>query len=403
MLLCHSRESGNPERGIIWIPDQVRNDNVTRYTFHVIRFMIIGVDANEANVPMKVGVSVYTLNLLRYFRKRADKNTQFKIFLRHKPSSDLPDANRYFSYEVISGIVFWSQIFLPLHLYSKRDVDIFFSPAHYAPRFCPVPTVITIHDLSYIYFPGDFLKKDLYQLRNWTQYSIHKAKKIIAVSKTTKNDIMKAYQIPEERVEVVYNGYEKELKIKNLESKIKIDTKNPYILYVGTLQPRKNIVTLIQAFAKFKDSYPEFKLIVAGKKGWLFESIFDFVSELGLNNDIYFSDYVTDQQLAFLYKNAFCFVLPSLYEGFGIPILEAMSFGCPVISSFASSLPEVGGDACLYFDPQGVDDLVEKIKQIKNDTKLRADLIQKGKKRVKEFSWEKCGEETLSIIQNAIQ
>ncbi len=363
--------------------------------------MIIGIDGNEANVPMKVGVSVYTLNLLRYFRKHADKNTQFKIFLRNKPSNDLPEVNRYFSYEVVSGALFWSQIFLPLRLYMKRGIDIFFSPAHYAPRFCPVPTVVTIHDLSYIYFPGDFLKKDLYQLRNWTRYSIHKAKKIIAVSKTTKNDIMKAYQIPEERVEVVYNGYEKELRIKDLELRIKKHTKDPYILYVGTLQPRKNITTLIQAFAKFKETYPEFKLIIAGKKGWLFESIFDLVSELGLNNDIYFSDYVTDQQLSFLYKNAFCFVLPSFYEGFGIPILEAMSFDCPVISSFASSLPEVGGDACLYFDPQSVDDLVEKIKQIKTDMKLRDELIQKGKKHVKEFSWKKCGKETLKVIMNA--
>ncbi len=362
--------------------------------------MIIGVDGNEANVPMKVGVSVYTLNLLRYFKNHADKTTQFKVFLKNKQAVDLPEASRYFSYEVVSGAFFWSQIFLPLRLYMKKDIDVFFSPAHYAPRFCPVPTVITIHDLSYIYFPGDFLKKDLYQLRNWTQYSIHKAKKIIAVSKTTKNDIMKAYQIPEERIGIVYNGYEKELKIKSLESRIKIDTKNPYILYVGTLQPRKNIVTLIQAFAKIRESFPEFRLIIAGKKGWLFESIFDLVSELGLNNEIYFSDYVTDQQLAFLYKNAFCFVLPSLYEGFGIPILEAMSFGCPVISSFTSSLPEVGGDACLYFDPQSVDDLGEKIKQIKTDRKLREELIQKGKRRVKEFSWKKCGEQTLKLLKN---
>lgn len=365
--------------------------------------MIIGVDGNEANVPMKVGVSVYTLNLLYYFKRYADKNTQFKVFLKNNPSSDLPSPQRYFNYEVVSGKIFWSQIFLPLRLYIKKDIDVFFSPAHYAPRFCPVPSVITIHDLSYIYFPGDFLKKDLYQLRNWTNYSIHNAKKIIAVSKTTKNNIMKSYQVPGESIEVVYNGYEKESKIKDFEPKIVKHTRNPYILYVGTLQPRKNIMTLIQAFAKFKDQSPEFRLIVAGKKGWLFDSIFDLVSELGLNNDIYFTDYVTDQQLTFLYKNAFCFVLPSFYEGFGIPLLEAMSFGCPVISSFASSLPEIGGDACLYFDPKSVEDLVEKLENIKKDSRLRTGLIQKGKKRVKEFSWKKCGEETLKIIQNAIQ
>lgn len=365
--------------------------------------MIIGVDGNEANVPMKVGVSVYTLNLLAYFKKHAGKEIRFKIFLKNKPADDLPLPNAYFSYDVIPGKLLWSQISLPLRLYIKKDIDVFFSPAHYAPRFCPVPTVVTVHDLSYIYFPGDFLKKDLYQLRNWTHYSIHNAAKVIAVSKTTKNDIMKSYQIKEDRISVIYNGYEKESKIRNLESKIEKHTKNPYILYVGTLQPRKNIITLIQAFSKFRETNPKFRLIVAGKKGWLFESIFDLVSELGLNNDVYFTDYVTDQQLAFLYKNAFCFVLPSLYEGFGIPILEAMSFGCPVLSSFASSLPEVGGDACLYFDPQNSGELVEKLELIKNDSKLKNSLIQKGKKRVKEFSWKKCAEETLSVIQSTVQ
>jgi len=364
--------------------------------------MIIGVDGNEANVPMKVGVSVYALNLLLYFKKQANKNTQFRVFLKNRPSDDLPAENSHFTYEVVSGKLFWSQIFLPLRLYIKKDIDVFFSPAHYAPRFCPVPSIVTIHDLSYIYFPGDFLKKDLYQLHNWTHYSIHHAKKIIAVSKTTKNDIMKAYNVPEESIYIVYNGYEKTHKVR--EEKFKIEhTSKPYILYVGTLQPRKNITTLIQAFAKFRETSPEFKLIVAGKKGWLFESIFDLVTELGLNNEVYFTDYVTDQQLVFLYKNAFCFVLPSFYEGFGIPILEAMSFGCPVISSFASSLPEIGGDACLYFDPQSADDLVEKLMMIKSNPKLRSELVQKGRKRVKEFSWKKCGEETLSIIQNAIQ
>jgi glycosyltransferase involved in cell wall biosynthesis len=364
--------------------------------------MIIGIDGNEANVPMKVGVSVYALNLLYYFKKQADSGTQFRVFLRSKPSDDLPSANKYFSYEIVRGQFFWSQVFLPLRLYMKRDVDVFFSPAHYAPRFCPVPTVVTIHDLSYIYFPGDFLKKDLYQLQNWTHYSIHKAKKIIAVSKTTKNDLTKAYQIPDDMIEVVYNGYEKNRVIQ--EEKFKIHhTNKPYILYVGTLQPRKNITTLIEAFSKFKDLYPDFKLIIAGKKGWLFDSIFDLVGELGLHNDVYFTDYVTDHQLTFLYKNAFCFVLPSLYEGFGIPILEAMSLGCPVISSFASSLPEIGGDACLYFDPQNVDDLVDKLDSFKKDEKMKNSFIQKGKRRVKEFSWKRCGEQTLAVIRNAVQ
>jgi glycosyltransferase involved in cell wall biosynthesis len=363
--------------------------------------MIIGVDGNEANVEKKVGVSTYTLNLLRYFNKVADKNTSFKVFLKNNPNKELPKENQYFKYEVIPGKFLWSQIFLPIRLYQKRDIDIFFSPAHYLPRFCPVPSIVTIHDLSYLYYPEDFLKKDLFQLKHWSQYSLKQARKIIAVSKTTKKDIVKNYKIPEEKIEVIYNGYEKPVKYEI--SNIKIEKINhPYILYVGTLQPRKNITTLIKAFEKFKNFYPEFKLIIAGKKGWLYEKIFNLVTDLGLEADVYFTDYVTDNQLVFLYKNAFCFVLPSFYEGFGIPVLEAMSFDCPVISSFCSSLPEIGADACLYFDPNNVFDLVEKLKLLKEDKKLRKELIKKGQKRIKEFSWEKCGKQTLEIIKSSL-
>ncbi|GIW64802.1 MAG: glycosyl transferase family 1 [Patescibacteria group bacterium] len=362
--------------------------------------MIIGIDGNEANVEKKVGVSTYTLNLLYYFKKKADKNTRFFVYLK-KPANNLPEPSKYFQYKIVKGSFLWSQIFLPLYLRKHKEIDVLFSPAHYIPRFLNIPSVVTIHDLSYLYYPQDFLKKDLYQLKNWTEYSLKKAKKIIAVSKTTKKDIIKNYSIPEEKITVIYNGFEKNIKyqIKDVKNK---KIKNPYILYVGTLQPRKNIETLIKAFEKFKHFYPEFKLTIAGKKGWLYEKIFELVKDLGLENDIYFTDYVTDIQLIFLYKNAFCFVLPSFYEGFGIPILEAMSYSCPVIASFASSLPEVGGDACLYFDPENVFDLVEKLKLLKEDKKLAKDLIKKGYQRIKQFSWKKCADETLEVIKGSI-
>ncbi len=378
--------------------------------------MIIGVDGNEANVKTKVGVSIYTLKLLNYFKKHSKKDLQFKVFLRQPPLNDLPSSNSYFKYEVILGKFLWSQIFLPLGLYLKKNIDVFFSPAHYIPRFCPIPTVVTIHDLSFLFYPDDFLKIDLIKLRHWTNYSVNKAKKIIAVSKTTKKDIIKCYQIPDEKIEVIYNGYEKniknqmlarnvsheykagELNFKNLYKKLKIE-KIKYLLYVGTLQPRKNLLTLINAFQLFKKSNKEFKLVIVGKKGWLYKDIFQKVKDLGLKEEIIFTGYLDDQQLIFLYQNAFCFVMPSFYEGFGIPILEAMSFGSPVISSFSSSLPEVGGDACLYFDPKNVNDLVKKINLLKENENLRKELIKKGKDRVKLFSWEKCANQTLEVIK----
>lgn len=362
--------------------------------------MIIGVDGNEANVKMKVGVSVYAFNLLHYFRKRADNDISFKIFLKDKPLDGLPSENRHFQYTVIKGKFLWSQIFLPLTLYFKKNINVFFTPAHYAPRFCPVPYVVTIHDLSYFYFPDEFLKQDLYKLKNWTRYSITNAKKIIAVSNSTKKDILKNYSLDEKKIDVVYNGYER-AKLKAVKFKRK-NVDKPYILYVGTLQPRKNIPTLITVFGKFLHFYPDFELYIVGKKGWLYQKIFDQVAETGLTDKVHFTDYVTDEQLAFLYQSAFCLVMPSFYEGFGIPLLEAMSYGCPVISSFSSSLPEVGGDSCLYFDPGNVDDLLEKMKTLKEDKNLKQELIKKGKERLKFFSWKTCGEETLNIIKSVV-
>jgi len=359
--------------------------------------MIIGVDGNEANVEKKVGVSVYTLNLLNYFKKNSDRLTRFKIFLKNKPLSHLPSSSSYFSYEVVSGQFLWSQIFLPFRLF-KKDIDVFFSPAHYGPRFCPAPLVVTIHDLSYIYYPNEFLKKDLYQLKNWTNYTVKAAKKIIAVSNSTKNDLIKIYKVPPQKIEVIYNGFNqyKGIKASSLRER---KLQKPYILYIGTLQPRKNLINLIRAFYKFNQIYPQFELIIAGKKGWLYQKIFEEVENLGIEDKVFFTDYVTDYQLVYLYQNAFCLVIPSFYEGFGLPVLEAMSFNCPVLASFSSSLPEVGGEACLYFNPEDINDLTEKLIKLNNDLLLRKKLIKNGKERIKLFSWDKCGQETLQILK----
>jgi len=375
----------------------------------------IGIDGNEANVEKRVGVSVYVLNILKYFNKKACSQCSFEVYLKNPPLKDLPKENKYFRYQYIQGRFLWSQIFLPLYLYSQKNIDVYFSPAHYLPRFCPVPQVVTIHDLAYLYYPEDFTKKDLWQLINWTKFAINKAKNIIAVSKTTKKDVVKNYDIDENNITVVYNGYEKlsqKLEVKspsfaiasegkqNYNSKVK--SKEPFILFVGTIQPRKNIETLIDAFDKFVQTNNDFKLVIAGKKGWLYENIFKKVKVMNLENKVIFTDHVSDPELIWLYKNAFCLVLPSLYEGFGIPILEAMSYSCPTIISMTSSLPEIGGDASLYFNPKNPDDLLEKLKSLKENKELRKELIAKGRQRIKDFSWEKCGKETLDVLRSVL-
>jgi glycosyltransferase involved in cell wall biosynthesis len=171
----------------------------------------------------------------------------------------------------------------------------------------------------------------------------------------------------------------------------------PYILFVGTIQPRKNIAKLIEAVSLLKNK--EIQLVVVGKKGWLWEEILAAPEKFKITDRIKFLDFVGNEDLPSLYKNAQCFVLPSLYEGFGLPVLEAMQFGCPVVTSNVSSLPEVGGDAAIYFDPESVDDMAEKIDKVISDEKLRAEMTEKGYNQVKKFSWEKTAKETLKVLE----
>lgn len=362
--------------------------------------MIIGIDGNEANVEKQVGVSVYTTRLLEYFHKHASKDRTFLIFLKRSVQPHLPLENDFFQYKVVGPPYAWSQLALPLHLRLNRSINVFFTPAHYAPRAIQQPSVVTIHDLSYFYYPEDFLKRDLYKLKNWTEYSIQNAERLIAVSETTKKDVMKFYDIPSERINVIHNGFEKPTTHATISLPHDLET-HPYILAVGTLQPRKNIATIIQAFAIFRKHYRTHKLVIIGKTGWLYDDLFTLASKLDLLDYVIFAGYVSDDELAAYYKKAFCYVTASLYEGFGIPVLEAMSYGCPVLASNTSSLPEVGGNAAVYFNPQKPDELVKSLVTLARDKKLRALMVERGNAQIQQFSWNKCAQQTLEVLEQA--
>lgn len=351
--------------------------------------MIIGIDGNEANVVNRVGIGEYAYELLLQFSKNTDH--KFVIYLKSKPISDLPKEKEGWRYKVIGPKKFWTQFRLPLELFFGERPNVFFSPSHYAPRKSPVPTAISIMDLSYVRFPALFRKKDLYQLVNWTKYSAKNAGKIFTISLASKNDIIKEYKVPPEKVVVTYPGIKEEKPMPNNKSSF-----GDYILFVGTLQPRKNIVRLVEAFSKLKG---ELNLVIVGKKGWLFEEILKAPKKFSVSDRVKFLDFVKDEDMPSLYKNAVCFCLPSLYEGFGLPILEAMKYGCPVVLSNVSSLPEAGGDAAVYVDPEDVESIANGLERVVSDERLRKDLIQKGLLHVKKFSWEKTAEETLKVLE----
>jgi glycosyltransferase involved in cell wall biosynthesis len=365
--------------------------------------MIIGIDGNEANVEKKVGIGEYAFELLTQFEKFKTANLKFQIFLKSAPLSDMPKEREGWRYRIIGPSKMWTRFALPLDLYfhSKRP-DVFFSPSHYGPRFSPVKTAISIMDLSYIKFPYLFAKKDLYQLVNWTRASVNKAKRVFTISNSSRDDIIEAYGISEKNVIVTYPGVkkissskQKTLSMEDLTKKFGI--KGKYILFVGTLQPRKNIEKLIEAFSKLSEK--NLQLVIVGKKGWLYEPILASPAKYNVEDKVKFLDFVENEDLPSLYKNALCFVLPSLYEGFGLPVLEAMKYGCPVLISNVSSLPEAGGDAALYFDPENADEIAKTIEKVISDEKLRQDMIKKGYTQIKQFSWEKTAQKTLDVLQ----
>ena len=374
--------------------------------------MKIGLDGNEANIGSRVGSGKYVYELIKQFSQNkqsfsTNKKYEFEVFLKQIPLSDLPKESENFKYKVFGPKFLWTQFALPIHLTFGRRPDVFFSMSHYGPRFSPVPYVITIFDLSYLHYPQLFNKDDLYQLTNWTKYSIKGAKHIFAISKSTKDDIVKNYGVDSKKITVTYIGYDQKLfkpqpkeKIQRVKKIYKIS--GDYIIFVGTLQPRKNLERLIETFSQLTHQSStatlHSQLIIVGKKGWLYDSIFQKAKDLDIAGRVIFTDYVSENDLPSLICGAKAYVLPSLWEGFGIPVIEAQACGVPVVVSNVSSLPEVVENSGILVNPEKTDSIAEGIKKILNE-KTRTDLVKKGFENIKRFSWEKCAEETLGVLE----
>ena len=381
--------------------------------------MVIGINGYEAviprfgydsetGLPRRVGSGEYCFELLLSLNK-IDKKNNYIIYLPQSPTSDLPRESSRWHYKIVKPRKMWTLFGLSLEFLLKRSrPDVFFSPTHYLPIFTPKKSVISILDVSYLKYPELFKKSDLNQLRNWTKFSVKKAKKVFTISQASKDDIIKEYGIAKDKVVVTYPGTKVLSSKYNVLSMDEIEKKygiqGEYVLFVGTLQPRKNIVRLVEAFsmlinANDKRINTNMNLVIVGKKGWLYEEILESPKKFNVGDKVKFLDFVSDEDLPSFYKNAICFVLPSLYEGFGLPVLEAMKYGCPVITSNVSSLPEAGGDAALYVDPKDVSDIADNLRLMIKSPQLRKELIEKGYEQVKKFSWEKTAKETVKALE----
>ncbi len=370
--------------------------------------MRIWIDGFEANVKERLGSSQVAFELLKSIED-LDKQNDYTILLVNPPLDDLPKERNGWRYKIIKPGKLKTFISIPLALYlAKQKPDVFFSPTHYIPRFSPVKTIVTIFDLSFLHFPEMFQKKDLFQLTNWTKFSVLNSSKIITISDFSKQDIIKQYKVKEDKVFVSYPGFSDQI-FHNIKDKSKIDQilkkyniEGDYIIYIGTLQPRKNLLRLIEAFSLVESK--NLKLVIVGKtkgegrEGWMYKDILDVPKKLGIEDRIIFTGFVKNQELGFLLNGAKVSILISLWEGFGIPVVEAMASGTPVIVSNVSSLPEVVGNAGIKVDPYAIDDIRDAIQNLVKNSAMQEKYSKLGLEQAKKYSWKKMADKVIEVL-----
>lgn len=383
--------------------------------------MRIGIDCRTILNPGKgeqAGVGHYTYSLVKNLLK-VDKRNEYVLFFdwRVTDTKEFKQKNVKIKYLPFSQykkyLPFTYSHMLISAVLMRERLDIFHAPANTAPLAYTGDVVLTIHDLAIYRYPSWFPRGQAFSTKFLVPKSANKAKRIIAVSKATKQDIIRLFKINPNKVKVVYEGVVQKLGsrlTKNisktaLQKRYKIGDK--YLFFIGTLEPRKNLINLITAFndlllqnyRKFKD----YELILAGGKGWKYEEIFKSIKKQKYGYKIKFLNYVPHEYKIALMKNATGFVFPTMYEGFGLPVLEAMSLGIPVITSKVSSLPEIAGNAAILVNPTKTKEITAALRKVLFNKKLREKMSAAGEIQARQFTWIKNAKETIKQYQEVYQ
>jgi len=377
----------------------------------------IGIDARFYG-PLGKGLGRYTQEIVDNILK-IDRKNEYVIFLSKdnfdELQSDYPHVKK-----VLADVRWYTaaeQLVMPWLIY-KEKLDLIHFPHFNVPVFCPTKFIVTVHDLILTKFPTMrattlgplkyFIKNIGYRLG--IKHAIWRSEKVIAISNFTKQDIVNQFGIKPEKILMTYegttdlsSGNDSRFTSKQDHSEVLSDycILEPYILYVGNAYPHKNLEFLIDVFNSMKAEAPDLKLVLVGKKDYFYSRLKEHAAKLKAESVI-FPGYVPDRELEVLFKRAVAYVFPSKYEGFGLPPLEAMSRGCPVISSDATCLPEVLGDAALYFNPDDSDALRAKINQLCSDKALREVLIEKGFSQSKLYDWRECARQTYELYERIL-
>jgi len=352
--------------------------------------MKIGIDGSRAFIKNRTGIEEYSYQVIKNLRNKL-RSAQVVLYLKHdqKVDFDLPDS---WSIRKLWAPRLWTQLRLSLEIL-RHPVDVLFIPAHTVPIIHPKDTIVTIHGLEYEFCPGAYSWWERFYMRRVIKNSCKWAKKIIAVSNNTKKDLMKLYKMPDGKITVVYEGYDNQIQ----NSKLKVNYK--YLLFIGRLEERKNIIGIIKAFEMLKEKYRiPHKLILAGKFGYGGKSIMNHISRMRHKNNIIFPGFVSEEKKWKLLKNADVFLFPAFYEGFGLPILEAQSAGTPVIAGNNSSIPEVARNSAILVNPGNIKEITDAAFRLISSAGLRSDIIRRGYENIRRFSWEKCGKQISEVL-----
>ncbi|MBU1177732.1 glycosyltransferase family 4 protein [Patescibacteria group bacterium] len=371
--------------------------------------MNIGIDASRANRAAKTGTEWYSYNLILELAKIDSRNRYF-LYSPDKLGGEMSSLPDNFREKTLSWPprYLWTMVRLSWEM-KWRSPDVLFVPAHIIPLVSPARTVTTIMDIGFVSKPELYPQKELKYHNFGLRQAIQKASRILTISNFSKEEMVKQCDIDPERIQVIYLGFDAGIfqptrdraKIKTALRKYKIPTATPYFLYIGRLEEKKNTPGLIKAFAKFKKENlaGQCKLVLAGSPGHNYEKVRELIIQNKLAEEVIETGWVAEEDLPVLLSASLAFIFPSFYEGFGLPLLEAMSCWTPILAARAASIPEVTKGAALLFDPYDVPDMAKKMETIANNETLRIDLVQRGNKRVKDFSWGKCARETLQAIE----
>ncbi|NYE56940.1 glycosyltransferase family 4 protein [Carboxydothermus ferrireducens] len=350
------------------------------------------------------GISNYTYNFIKYLPD--DEKIEWFIF-SNTENIVLPPEKRKIKIVTSKFRIpkAWLQINVPF-LLSKLKIDVFWEPIQIAPiikiKGCKV--VLTVHDLTYKYFPETMTNSNFLNHKLFFTHSLKSADLILTVSHSTKNDILKEFKfIDEKKIEIIYPAVDNKvfyIQNEKLQNNVKgFNLSDEYILTVGSFEPRKNLMSVLIAYEElFQKGVKLPKLIMVGGNSWKSEELFRRIENSPIKENIFILGYVSNDDLRRLYNNAICLIYPSLYEGFGLPPLEAMTCGCPVIASNKASLPEVCGDAALYIDPFDIETIKDAIIKISKNKELQYNLRIKGLKECKKFSWEESAKKLFDIF-----